>query len=53
VAALLDEMDKVIKMWRDQRRTEDRDAFHRMKEMQALEFARQEATKLLKNIPGR
>jgi tetratricopeptide (TPR) repeat protein len=47
VKALLDEMEKVKERWHDQRRSGEREAFDRMRHMQAPEFAKQEARKLM------
>lgn len=45
-ATLLEEMEKVVERWHDQRRTGEREAFDRMNHMKTPEFARQEAEKL-------
>jgi tetratricopeptide (TPR) repeat protein len=47
VGALLNEMDLVVRRWRDQHPTGEREAFDRMRQMQQPEFARQEAQELL------
>jgi hypothetical protein len=46
-AALLDEIQDVKKRWHEQHRTDERDAFDRMKHMKSPQFARQEGEKLL------
>ena len=48
IGALLNEMDLVIRRWREQHPTGAREAFDRMKQMQQPEFARQEAQELLR-----
>jgi len=44
-AALLDEIQDVKKRWHEQHRTEEREAFDRMRLMESPQFARQEAKK--------
>ncbi len=46
VNALLSEIDDVKRKWHDQRRTGDREAFHRMTQMQKPQFARHELEQL-------
>lgn len=48
VEALLNEMDLVIRRWREQHSTGKREAFDRMTRMQRPEFARQKAQELLR-----
>ncbi|MDZ7695653.1 MAG: hypothetical protein U5R49_01580 [Deltaproteobacteria bacterium] len=48
IGALLNEMELVIRRWREQHPTGAREAFDRMKQMQQPEFARQEAQELLR-----
>ncbi|MCG6880434.1 MAG: tetratricopeptide repeat protein [Deltaproteobacteria bacterium] len=50
VGALLNEMDLVIRRWREQHPTGEREAFDRMNLMQKQEFARQEAQELLREV---
>ena len=50
VGALLNEMDLVIRRWREQHPTGEREAFDRMNSMQKQEFARQEAQELLREV---
>jgi len=47
VKALLEDMEKVKERWHDQRRSGEREAVDRMRHMQAPEFAKQEARKLM------
>jgi tetratricopeptide (TPR) repeat protein len=46
VNALLTEIEEVRREWQDQRRTGDREAFHRMTQMQKPQFARCELEKM-------
>jgi len=50
VGALLNEMDLIIRRWREQHPTGEREAFDRMNRMQKQEFARQEAQELLREV---
>jgi hypothetical protein len=50
-AELLDEIGTVIRRWREQHRTGEREAFDRMNFMKTPEFARQEAEKLAGVVP--
>ncbi|MGM0427398.1 MAG: tetratricopeptide repeat protein [Thermodesulfobacteriota bacterium] len=48
IGALLNEMELVIRRWREQHPTGGREAFDRMRRMQRPEFARKEAQELLR-----
>lgn len=46
VVRLLDESVAVVRLWRDQHRTGEREAFHRMQRIRSREFAEAEIAKL-------